>query len=149
MRAPESSDPRWETYSDTIVEIHTSPPLRVDLRAPVSSEMARWLRELGLGATWGTVTAHNPGRLVDPALNEKREKELTAVVAALRAPFVAADGVSPDGTHREPGYAIGLEQEGVVALASAFGQSAIFWFDGERFWIVPALVGNAPIRLPG
>ncbi len=147
MRAPESSDPRWDTYPDTILEIHTSPLLRVDLRAPVSSEMARRLRELGLGRTWGTVTAHNPGRLVDPALNEKREKELTDSVTALGAPFVPADGVSPDGSHREPGFAIALEQKRAVALASAFGQSAIFWFDGERFWIVPALVGNAPIRL--
>jgi hypothetical protein len=147
MRGPESSDPRWDTYPDTILEIHTSPPLLVDLRVPLAPEMAQRLRGLGLGPTWGTVTAHNPGGLVEPPLNEEREKELTAAVAALGAPFVAADGVSPDGTHPEPGYAIGLDQEGVVALACDFGQSAIFWFDGETFWIVPALVGNAPIRL--
>jgi hypothetical protein len=147
MRAPESSDPRWATYPDTILEIHTSPPVRVDLRVPVPPEMARRLRELGIGRAWGTVTAHNPGRLVERAINEKREEELTAAVTALGVPFLAADGVSPDGTHREPGYAIALDREGAVALASEFGQSAIFWFDGETFWIVPALVGNARIRL--
>jgi hypothetical protein len=147
MRAPESSDPRWDTYPETILEIQTSPPVRVDLRAPLSAEMAPRLRGLGLGPTWGTVTAHNPGGLVERAINEKREKELTAAVAALGAPFVAADGVSPDGTHREPGYAIGLDREGIVALACDFGQSAIFWFDGETFWIIPALVGDVPIRL--
>jgi hypothetical protein len=147
MNRSESSDPRWDTYPDTILEIHTSPPLRVDLRAPVPAEMARLLRGLGLGPMWGTVTAHNPGGLVERSLNEKREKELTAAVAALGVPFVAADGVSPDGTHREPGYAIGGDQEGVVALACEFGQSAIFWFDGATFWIVPALVGDAPIKL--
>jgi uncharacterized protein DUF3293 len=148
MRVPESSDPRWDTYPDTILEIHSSSLLRVDLRALVSPEMARRLRDVGLGRTWGTVTAHNPGRLVEPALNEKRETELTAAVTVLGAPFVAADGVSPDGTDREPGYAIGLDREAVVALACDFGQSAIFWFDGETFWIVPALVGNASVRLP-
>ena len=147
MRAPESSDPRWDTYPDTILEIHTSPPLRVDLRIPVPPETARRLRELGIGVAWGTVTAHNPGGLVERAVNEKREKELTAAVAALGMLFLAADGVSPDGTHREPGYAIGGDQDAVVALACEFGQSAIFWFDGETFWIVPALVGSEPIKL--
>jgi hypothetical protein len=147
VRAPESSDPRWATYPDTILEIHTSPPLRVDLRVLPSAEMARRLRELGIGRAWGTVTAHNPGRLVERAVNEQREKELTAAVEALGVPFLAADGISPDGSHREPGYAIGGDQDGVVALACEFGQSAIFWFDGEAFWIVPALVGDGPIRL--
>ena len=147
MRAPESSDPRWDTYPDTILEIHTSPPLRVDLRVPVPPETARRLRELGIGVAWGTVTAHNPGGLVERAVNEKREKELTAAVASLGVPFLAADGVSPDGTHREPGYLIGGDQDAVVALACEFGQSAIFWFDGETFWIVPALVGSEPIKL--
>jgi uncharacterized protein DUF3293 len=148
MRTPESSDPRWATYPDTIVEIHAVPPCRIDLRRPVSPAIARRLRELGLGDAWAVVTAHNPGRIADPTENERRELELSAAVAASGVPCLRADGVSPDGAHREPGFAVALDQDRAVALASSFGQSAIFWFDGERFWLVPALVGDRPVELP-
>jgi 2-dehydropantoate 2-reductase len=148
QRGAESSDSRWATYPDTIVEIHASPPLRVDLRARVAPETAERLRSLGLGATWAVITAHNPGRIVERSENDRREQRLADAVMALGARFVRADGVSPDGSHREPGVAIALDQRGAIALASEFGQSAIFWFDGERFWLVPALVGDAQIRLP-
>ena len=148
MTAPESSDPRWSTYPDTIVEIHASPLVRVDLRRPIAPEVATQLRRLGLGDAWAIVTAHNPGRLLPRQENEVREKALSHVVQALGVPFLPADGVSPDGSQREAGVAIALERGRAVALAGEFGQSAIFWFDGEGFWLVPALVGEAAIGLP-
>ena len=147
MRAPESADPRWATYPDTVVEIHALPPLQVDLRQPVPPEVAQRLRELGLGHAWAVVTAHNPGRIVAETENERRERELSVVVATFGVRFLRADGVSPDGTHREPGVAVALDQHSAIALASDFGQSAIFWFDGQAFWLVPALVGDARTRL--
>lgn len=148
MTAPESSDPRWATYPDTIVEIHASPLVRLDLRRPIAPEVVLRLRRLGLGDAWAIITAHNPGRILPPQENERREKALAGAVQALGVPFLPADGVSPDGGHREAGIAIALERGRAVALAGEFGQSAIFWFDGEGFWLVPALVGGAPIGLP-
>ncbi len=148
MNRPSDADPRWATYPDTIVEIHSTPPLRVDLRQRVSPETAASLRGLGLGEAWAVITAHNPGRMLGREENERREHELKAVVESSGAPFLAADGVSPDGSHREAGLAIALDQRAAVALAKAFGQSAIFWFDGARFWLVPAVVNDEPIALP-
>jgi hypothetical protein len=148
VTAPESSDSRWPTYPDTIVEIHASPPLRVDLRRAMVPAVATLLRALGLGPAWAVVTAHNPGRILAAEENARRERELADAVRALGVPTLRADGVSPDGGHREPGVAVALGQVEAVELARRFGQSAIFWFDGEGFWLVPALVGDAPIGLP-
>ncbi len=41
-----------------------------------------------------------------------------------------------------------MAQEEAIALARELEQVAIFWFDGERFWIVGALVETDPLMLP-
>jgi hypothetical protein len=41
-----------------------------------------------------------------------------------------------------------MPQEDAIALARELEQVAIFWFDGERFWIVGALVETDPLMLP-
>jgi hypothetical protein len=33
-------------------------------------------------------------------------------------------------------------------VAEQFDQLAMFWFDGERFWIVPVTAGGKPVGLP-
>jgi hypothetical protein len=147
-RAPESSDPRWATYPDTIVEVFTSPPIHADLRSPVPPEQAAQLRAIGLGNAWAVVTAYNPGRMLTDAENARREREMWRAAEKSGARFLRADGVNPDGTEREVGVAIALDRRRSVALAAEFGQSAIFWFDGEAFWLDPVLVGDQPIRLP-
>jgi hypothetical protein len=147
-RAPESSDPRWATYPDTILEVFTSPLIRADLRAPLQPEQASQLRAIGLGDSWAVVTAYNPGRMLSDAENAQRERELWRTAEQLGARFLRADGVNPDGTEREIGVAIALDRDPSIALAAEFGQSAIFWFDGEAFWLDPVLVGDTPVRLP-
>ncbi len=147
-KAPESADPRWATYPDTIVEIFTSPPIRADLRSPLPPDQAARLRGLGLGEAWAVITAYNPGRMLSDAENSRRERELWRAAEESGARFLRADGVHPDGTEREVGVAIGLDRDRSIALAAEFGQSAIFWFDGEAFWLDPVLVGDKPVRLP-
>jgi hypothetical protein len=147
-RAPESSDPRWATYPDTIVEIFTSPPIHADLRSPLTAAEAARLRDIGLGSRWAVVTAYNPGRMLADGENARRERELWRAAEKTGARFLRADGVNPDGTEREIGIAIALDRRHSNALAAEFGQSAIFWFDGEAFWLDPVLVGAQPIRLP-
>ena len=41
-----------------------------------------------------------------------------------------------------------MNQQQALALARELEQVAIFWFDGSRFWILGAIVGADPVRLP-
>ena len=150
-------DPSWSQYPCTVLEIHpaagsrgAAPPiLEVDLRAELAGSVAARLRSLGLGDRWAVVTAYNPrGRDREPEANESRHAKLVASVRAGGTAFLRADGRSPDASHREVGLAIALPQPDAVALAARLGQSAIFWFDGDGFWLVPAGAPAAPIRLP-
>jgi hypothetical protein len=43
---------------------------------------------------------------------------------------------------------VDLPLEEAVALARSLNQSALFWFDGEAFWVVPVLVAEEAVRLP-
>lgn len=150
-------DPSWAQYPCTVLEIHSAVPpgsgasgvIQVDLRSGLTESIARQLRSLGLGDRWAVVTAYNPhGRDRSPDGNEARQEKLIATVRASGVPFLRADGRSPDASHREVGLAVALPQPGAVALAARFGQSAIFWFDGEGFWLVPAATPAEPVRLP-
>ncbi|MGH7129714.1 MAG: DUF3293 domain-containing protein, partial [Planctomycetaceae bacterium] len=52
------------------------------------------------------ITACNPfGRHASDAENARRNDALTRVLEESSIAAVPADGVSPDRTHREPGYA--------------------------------------------
>jgi hypothetical protein len=41
-----------------------------------------------------------------------------------------------------------MPRQEAVILARQLDQVAIFWFDGQRFWIVGAMVETDPIMLP-
>jgi len=41
-----------------------------------------------------------------------------------------------------------MPQREAIALATQLEQVAIFWFDGERFWILGAYVDSDPLMLP-
>jgi hypothetical protein len=49
-----------------------------------------------------------------------------------------ADGCSSNGAHVERGYAFSASVEEAAAHAARWTQAAVFWFDGDRFWLVPA-----------
>ena len=66
----------------------------------------------------------------------------------LGATVIPADGVSPDGMHREKGWVATIPLTQAKTLAKNYGQAAFFWFDGDQFWIMPALVQAEPIALP-
>jgi hypothetical protein len=124
-------DPSWTAYPNTILEFFGTRVLRLDLRSLAAPEDVQPLREIGLAAPWAVVTAWNPhGLEVDEHTTRVR-----------------ADGVSPDGLHREEGVAVALSLEEARGLAESFGQSAFFWFDGECVWLMPALIHTEPRRL--
>ncbi|MFN8619065.1 MAG: DUF3293 domain-containing protein [Dehalococcoidia bacterium] len=85
------------------------------------------------GRTFALLTAYNPGR-VRPGEEENRRanERLERRLVALGVEYVEARGMSADGHHVEPSFALfGLDREHAVELAREFGQAAIVWFDGE------------------
>ena len=139
----------WETYPNTILEIGTDSKLAIDLRRPIVADTQQWMKQMGFETTFAVLTACNPPER--PASEEENRRwtgELEGNVSALGVPLTQADGVSPDGKHREPGYAVAIPIETAKTLAKQFRQAAFFWFDGAQFWIVPALAQAEPIALP-
>ncbi len=138
----------WGAYPDTVL---TFPEidLVVDLRGPLSPVVRQRLRDAGLGGPFGVVTACNPlGSQFDAASNRRLTILLATRIAASHPSARRADGGSPDGAHQEPGWAVPGSLEQARQLGEAFFQNAVFWFDGERFAIVPVHAPGQVILLP-
>jgi hypothetical protein len=149
-RASPDIDPSWPHYFETILEMRDGERLiRVDLRKELSAGMRDELRGLSDSPTFGVVTAANPlGSGLSYSANARRSDELGADLAAVRVPCLSADGASPDGAHREEGFAVWSASDYLRDLAEKFEQTAFFWFDGTSFWLVATRGVPAPIRLP-
>ena len=143
-------DPSWEAYPNTILEFGSIPKIAIDLRQPITVDTRQALKEIGFETTFTVLTACNPlGTIADQEENRSRTGQLEMELKALGVVMVPADGVSPDGKHREGGYAVAIPVTRAETLAKKFGQSAFFCFDGDQFWIMPALVQVEPMSLPG
>ena len=145
-----ADDSAWSHYVETVLRIDgETTPLVIDLRKPLTELDRRALATLGPATKFGIVTAANPaGAPVDPSSNERRHDALRTWLVEHGYVHCAATGSSPDGRHREQGYAVWLERDDVVSIARRFDQSAIFWFDGGAFWLVGALVDAPARKLP-
>ena len=146
---PDQLDPDWHRYPDTVLRFRTDPAVRVDLREPMGQDAVEAMAAIGLAGPFAVLTAHDPrGRDEDADVNERRAERLDEKLLALGADFVHVDACSPDGSHCEASVAALIERERATALAREFEQVAIFWFDGEKFWIAGALAGGDPVMLP-
>jgi hypothetical protein len=145
-----SDDQKWERFAETLLELHGSTgTITVDLRRPLGVSMRERLAELGPLGEFAVVTAANPkGEQVSPAENEVRHERLRAAIVRDGAYFIRADGVSPDGSHRERGFAVWTSRQGGKRLAVEFEQLAFFLYDGDAFWIIGGLDAAEPVRLP-
>lgn len=143
-------DPSWSHYPDTILDITTSVGHHtLDLRAPVTDADRAALAALGLGRPFAVLTACDPhGRPASPDANARATAALRDLLHTREALLAHATGRSPDGAHAEPGFACALPQDAAVAIARDCGQSALFWYDGARVWLVGACVGAPAIPLP-
>lgn len=142
-------DPSWGSYGETILRVHGTPPLEIDLARPVSPEQRAALAAAGLPGTFGLVTPCNPrGHPVDEATNAARLATFHAALGEAGARWIRVDGLSPDRAHAEEGVALSWPVGEVEALARAWDQSAIYWWDGEAFWVRGALTHAPPWRLP-
>jgi len=138
----------WGAYPETVLTFPDA-DLVVDLRRPLTPAIRRRLGEHGLSGPFAVVTACNPlGTHLDEAANRRLCQVLAMQVAARYPGARPVDGGSPDGTHREPGWAIPASLEEARRLAGEFLQNAVFWFDGERFSVVPVHSPGEPLALP-
>jgi hypothetical protein len=156
----ETPDEKYEQYPNTVLELCEPPCGRVDLRRPLGPAEHRLLAAAGLDVPFGVFTAENPcGENVEDepsgarasaksARNDSRTSILEERLRAAGRRFVRVDGVSPDGSYREKCVAVIVSRSEAVALAKEFDQLALFWFDGERFWLLPAEVDEPPRALP-
>ncbi len=146
---PDELDPDWHRYPDTVLHFRADPPVRIDLREPVAPGAIAAMEATGLSGPFAVLTAHDPrGRDEDADVNERRAERLADRLLALKVKFIDVDACSPDGSHCEASVAASIEREQATALAREFEQVAIFWFDGEKFWIVGALARSDPVMLP-
>lgn len=138
----------WASYGNTIIRF-TDAGLRVDLRRPVGEAERKELRRLGLSSTFSVVTACNPlGQTLETAANRRLEAQFAPIVAGHWPGARRADGLAPDGSHSEAGWALPGPLEPARALAARFFQRALFWYDGDHFHIVPVLARGPVLSLP-
>ena len=116
---PDPQDEHWRLYSASHIVLPTTGQLLVGPGA---------IDDLPLPGPLHVVTAHNPAGLRradahNTAANVALQKQLIALGVA----FLPADGMSPDGSWVEGGFAVsGLPRAGARALAAAFEQDAFF-----------------------
>lgn len=147
--SPDELDPDWHKYPDTVLHFATEPAVRIDLREPLGKDARAALEGIGLSGPFAVMTAQDPrGTNAPAAVNAQRAAELNSRLTALGAFFVEVDACSPDGAHCEASVAVVMEQQAATNLARELEQVAIFWFDGDTFWIVGALVHTDPVMLP-
>jgi len=151
---------KLDDYRETILEFQGPPPFRVDLRRPVSATERAALARVGLVEPFAVLTAENPcGEHADDAptaavadaresRNQRRTARLLDHLEQVGAPAVRVDGVAPGGDYRERCVATPADRAAGVALAKRFEQIALFWFDGRRFWLLPAESDGEPQALP-
>jgi len=139
----------WETYPDTVLELGSDRKVSIDLRQIVNPDTRQRLKNIEIETPFAVLTACNPfERHASEEENGRRTGELGEELRAIGVLVTSADGISSDAKHREAGYAVSIPLARAKALAERYGQAAFFWFDGEKFWIMPALVQAEPIQLP-
>ena len=138
----------WGSYQDTVLTFPDA-DLVLDLRRPLTPAIRRRLVELGLGGRFAVITACNPlGTRLDERANRRLCTVLERQVTARYPEARPAQGGSPDGTHREPGWAVPVSLEEARRLAGQFLQNAVFWYDGEKFQLVPVHAPFETVALP-
>jgi uncharacterized protein DUF3293 len=146
---PDAQDRDWPLYPETILSFAVSPRIEIDLRQTLSIDTLDKLRKSGFSEPFAILTAYDPrGQDLSAKQNEERKRVLDRKLAAEGYRFVHVDCCSPDRSHCEASVAVTMPREAAIELAIELEQVAIFWFDGERFWILGAIVETDPMMLP-
>ena len=154
---PAGRDPRFRDDPPTILSFEGGP--RLDLRRPLSTADRRALAALELGPAFAVFTAENPAgaegaaRSPDELIDRQRADarrilRLEEHLAREGIPFRRARSSGADGGPVERCVALGASRGEAQRLAGDRDRVALFWYDGERFWLCPARVDEAPRPLP-
>jgi hypothetical protein len=151
---------KYHAYASTVLELPGVPDGCIDLRRPLDAAARTALSTVGLDRPFAVLTAENPRGQNDQdaptralerareAANDRRLAGLVDALADAHVPFVRVDGTAPDGSYRERCVAVALPRDEAVALARRYDQLALFWFDGDAFWLLPAETEQPARRLP-
>ncbi|MEO9226455.1 MAG: DUF3293 domain-containing protein [Gemmatimonadaceae bacterium] len=136
-------------FHQTILYFRTDPPLRIDLRRDLSASDRSMLGGLGLGRSFCIVTAEDPMGVAQAAdVNDALVARLRERARQIEAVQVDVDACGVDGSHCENSIAIAINIQAAIRLADVYRQLAIFWFDGDAFWIIPVRSNKAKLKLP-
>jgi hypothetical protein len=139
---------RTEAFVETVLHFDAPGQPVIDLRIPLTTRDKTVLAHLGLGQPFGICTAANPGYLRPPVANAEASVLLEWELLAFNTRCVAVAACSPDRMHCEHSFAVVLQCRALLEVAQRYDQLAIFWFDGETFWIIPTDPSNQKIALP-
>lgn len=122
----------------------------IDLRVPVPPATKKALAAIGLDEPFAILTSFNPrGVVLGAEENSLRLAELEAGLRSSGIEYLVMDACSPDKSHCECSVAIKIERQRALDIAIRWEQIAIFWWDGERFWIFGAISPiEPPLALP-
>ncbi|HEY5087064.1 MAG TPA: DUF3293 domain-containing protein [Gemmatimonadaceae bacterium] len=149
QQQPPDTRAAWGDFPDTVLHFASATTFSVDLRRDIDGATSAYLSCLGFERSFGVVSAQDPMGVTPTATaNADLAARLQTEVAAMRAAYACLDACNPDRSHCEKSIAIALDLQSSIALAYRYNQLAIFWFDGESFWIVPVYSDNAVLRLP-
>lgn len=147
--APDAHDPDWPKYPETVLIFATHPPVEIDLRAIPSEQALSALAAAGFGKPFAIMTAFDPrGENLFAEENHRRARNLEQRLESAGYGFLPVDCCSPDRSHCECSVAVVMPQYIAIDMARELEQIAIFWFDGQRFWIVGAALETDPLMLP-
>jgi len=125
------------------------PEVFVDLREQVPPATKKAMRVLGLGDPFGILTAFNPrGNDIGEEKNRNRSQQLESGLRSSGDQFVRVDACAPDRSHCECSVALKAPRQRVLDMARRWEQIAIFWWDGDNFWIEGGLSNANPVMLP-
>jgi hypothetical protein len=146
-RDPTGEPIDWPHYRETVLHFGEPVTWSVPVRRFAVDAAAR-LGTFGLDGAFAVITAFHPSpRRLDREENFARHEQLRSVLAERRIRAVPCAGSSVDGSHREEGFAACCPRDVAIDIASAFGQAAIYWWDGIDLWIEPALAEEPAERI--
>lgn len=149
MKNPEEIDPDWARYAETILSFAGDRPFELDLRENLTAEAHLEFQRRGFPRTFAVLTAHDPeGQDLTADENKLLQQRLEGELTDSGIHFLRVNACSMDRKHCECSVALDVDQERAVEIAAQHEQMAIFWYDGDAFWLIGVIVKSDPIRLP-
>lgn len=148
-RLKPEDDPSWRSYTLAVIDLGNG-LVPVAERVASTGKAFQVLEQHNLLPRFGVITACNPlGQAVNASTNEALSSQLRERLQHLCVRVVPCSAGAVDGSHREASFAVVMPLRSLTDLALEFRQSAIFWFEEDRFWLMPVAVQAKPFDLSG